>query len=327
MRLCNQYSTKQKPLHSSVEKMIGDGNATLNGSWRTPIIGLKSLKVATKERNRQHQHPKRMEQQMQLHPQSQVGSLARQTETPLQALVKSAISSIRSQSVKESLKPEISKRALALRSSTTPIEVTQVFNPDLQTQLACVKDVSKIHDIEGVPTLKVLEQAFGTKYASRVWIKTQMSIVNDFSGTKEKLNDMQLDALCDQILVEYAGLNLMEFACFCSRLRSGKYEQFYGSVDPTRILTSLESFVDDWRTDLYKADQERERIRKEKEYEESRKNSISLEDWLATKPEEERDEIRARFGLLKKAAEAEDGGKITRAVKTVAKSVAEILKP
>lgn len=224
------------------------------------------------------------------------------------------------------MKPEISKRALALRNSSTPLDVTNAFNPDLQVDLAGVKDLSKIHDVEGVPTLKVLEQAYGTKYASRVWIKTQIAIVNDFSGTKEKLDDAQMDSLCDQILVEYAGLNLLEFCCFCSRLRSGKYEKFYGSVDPMRILTSLEDFIDDWRTDLYRANAERERIEREREYEESRKNAISFEDWIAKYPEEEQQEIRARFGMLKKVADAEDG-KIKRAVKSVAQSVADILKP
>lgn len=86
----------------------------------------------------------------------------------------------------------------------------------------------------------MLEQAYGQEYASRVWIKTQLVILNDFVGVKNKLEDFQINPLCDQILVEYGGLNLLEFCLFMARLRSGKYEQFYGSVDPMLILKSLD---------------------------------------------------------------------------------------
>lgn len=214
---------------------------------------------------------------------------------------------------------------MALRNSSTPVEVLTAFNTNLQIDLACVKDIATIHEVEGVPTLKILEQAYGAKYASRVWIKTQLTIVNDFSGTKEKLNDMQIDSLCDQILVEYAGLNLLEFCCFCSRLRSGKYAQFFGSVDPMRILSSLEEFVNDWSADINRAVLEREKIERQREDEEMRKNAVPFEVWLAKHPPEEQEEIRARFGMLKKTQESD--GMIKRNIKSTAKAIGDILSP
>lgn len=125
----------------------------------------------------------------------------------------------------------------------------------------------------------MLQQAYGAEYASRVWIKTQIVVVNDFIGVKEKMNDIQLNTLCDQILVEYGGLNLLEFALFCSRLRSGKYESFYGSVDPMRIMQSLEDFMEDRRRDINKAVEVEEKIRKEKELKEHRKTAITYEQY------------------------------------------------
>ena len=120
----------------------------------------------------------------------------------------------------------------------------------------------------------MLEQAYGEEYASRVWIKTQIVVLNDFVGVKNKLDDCQINPLCDQILVEYGGLNLLEFCLFVARLRSGKYEQFYGSVDPMLILKSLDSFMEDRRLDINRnveAIEKEKKKREEAENEEYRK--------------------------------------------------------
>lgn len=187
-----------------------------------------------------------------------------QNEMPLTALVKSVISSVRSQSVSRTTTPEISQRSLALRKSYNIIQITDAYNPDLQVHVAAVNDVYLLYNQKDTPTLRMLEQAYGQEYASRVWIKTQLVILNDFVGVKNKLEDFQINPLCDQILVEYGGLNLLEFCLFMARLRSGKYEQFYGSVDPMLIMKSLEEFMDDRRRDINRNVEEQERIERQK---------------------------------------------------------------
>ena len=187
-----------------------------------------------------------------------------QNGMPLTALVRSAISSIRSQSVSRTTTPEISQRSLALRKTYNIIQITEAYNPDLQVHVAAVNDVYLLYNQKETPTLRMLEQAYGQEYASRVWIKTQLVILNDFVGVKNKLEDFQINPLCDQILVEYGGLNLLEFCLFMARLRSGKYEQFYGSVDPMLILKSLEEFMADRREDINRNVAEHERIERQK---------------------------------------------------------------
>lgn len=187
-----------------------------------------------------------------------------QSEMPLTALVKSVISSVRSQSVSRTTTPEISQRSLALRKTYNIIQITEAYNPDLQVHVAAVNDVYLLYNQKETPTLRMLEQAYGQEYASRVWIKTQLVILNDFVGVKNKLEDFQINPLCDQILVEYGGLNLLEFCLFMARLRSGKYEQFYGSVDPMLILKSLEEFMADRRDDINRNVAEQERIERQK---------------------------------------------------------------
>lgn len=123
----------------------------------------------------------------------------------------------------------------------------------------------------------MLEQAYGQEYASRVWIKTQLVILNDFVGVRNKLDDNQINRLCDQILLEYGGLNLYEFCLFMARLRSGKYEMFYGSVDPMVIFKSLESFMEDRRRDINRnveAQEKAEQMKKDAEAEEYRKKMM-----------------------------------------------------
>lgn len=212
-----------------------------------------------------------------------------QNEMPLTALVKSVISSVRSQSVSRTTTPEISQRSLALRRTYNIIQITEAYNPDIQVQVAAVNDVYLLYNQNDTPTLRMLEQAYGQEYASRVWIKTQLVILNDFVGVKNKLEDFQINPLCDQILVEYGGLNLLEFCLFMARLRSGKYEQFYGSVDPMLILKSLDEFMEDRRRDIKRNVDAIEKAQNEKEQEERRKNSISFEEWYNRLSEEEKE--------------------------------------
>ena len=153
---------------------------------------------------------------------------------------------------------------MALRKTYNIIQITEAYNPDLQVHVAAVNDVYLLYNQKETPTLRMLEQAYGQEYASRVWIKTQLVILNDFVGVKNKLEDFQINPLCDQILVEYGGLNLLEFCLFMARLRSGKYEQFYGSVDPMLILKSLEEFMADRREDINRNVAEHERIERQK---------------------------------------------------------------
>ncbi len=135
----------------------------------------------------------------------------------------------------------------------------------------------------------MLEQAWGIEYVSRVLIKTHLIGVSDFVGVKTKMEELQMDELCDQIAMEYGDLNVLEFICFCARLRSGKYETFYGNIDPMQITKSLETFYEDRRYDINKAWAAEERERQAKEWEESRKNAISFDEWYEGLSDEEKE--------------------------------------
>lgn len=190
---------------------------------------------------------------------------------------------------------EICPRALALRNESRPTEILTIYHLGLQTELVQCKDLSILNGVKETPTFSILEQAWGLEYVSRVLIKTHLLGVSNFVGVKTKMEDWQMDELCDQIAMEYDDLNILEFVCFCSRLRSGKYETFYGTIDPAQITKSLAEFYEDRRDDINRAWAKAEKERQEKEWEESRKNAISFEEFWTGLSDEEKE----KYGHLK----------------------------
>ncbi len=143
-----------------------------------------------------------------------------------------------------------------------------------------------------VPSLKVLAEAYDEE-TYIIWMKAQLIKINEFVGTKEKLSTDQMEELAIQILHEYGYLNLFEFIIFCGRLRSGSYEEFYGSIDPMRVLKSLKSFCYDRRCDLDKVYREREA--EQKRLEEKNRVAISFDDWYESLLPEKQEEVKVNL--------------------------------
>ena len=123
--------------------------------------------------------------------------------------------------------------------------------------MAAFPTILSAYHTKNIPAIVHLAQAYDEDVAVK-WIQDQLLQVNEFAGVKAKLSDMQLDELAIQIRLEYGYLNLLEFILFCARLRSGRYEDFYGSVDPMRILKSLDSFYADRKIEINREAEVRE---------------------------------------------------------------------
>ncbi len=174
--------------------------------------------------------------------------------------------------------------------------------------MAAFPTILEAHNAKNIPAIVHLAQAYDENVAVR-WIQDQLLQVNEFAGVKSKLSDMQLDELAIQIRLEYGYLNLFEFILFCARLRSGRYEDFYGSVDPMRILKSLDAFCADRRSEIWKEAQIKEKEERDREYEESRKNSIPFDVWYRRLSEEEKEKVRDTPYLGGRAKEIDEENK------------------
>lgn len=196
-----------------------------------------------------------------------------------------------------------------LTETYSPTSFCETYNPDLQSRLMIVKSIAELSMIDGCPKLGDVTLAYGLEGA-RAWLKCHLLKVNGFVGVKQKITDEQLLDLSDQIACEYPYLNIAELCCFFGRLRSGKYEEFFGAVDPMQILKSLDTFCRDRRKDILKAEQIADAIKMENRIKERAKHSVTLEQYLKnrngmmkvtiywiTKDEDLRMRIRERFGI------------------------------
>ena len=133
-----------------------------------------------------------------------------------------------------------------------------------------------ISDRPDIPTLSEVAYAYGNDGVAVDWIKAQLEVVNGFSNVQQRLTTEQLIAIGEQIFGLYPDLNLLEFSLFCGRLRRGKYEKWYGSVDGQKILVSLDAFMKDRMNDHYRKLEEEDRRRKEEEMSKPRVSPLQL---------------------------------------------------
>lgn len=224
-----------------------------------------------------------------------MGTELKRTSQPQQlcSLIKQQVSSMTLKKRTDCI-IEVSKAAMELRKSMKPSDIIKAYNPDLQSQaMAAFPTIDKANEVES-PKLGVMSEAFPERVIDQrtgetvkdmavAWMEGQLLVVSMFCGAREKMNEWQSKALCTQIISEHPQLTLMEFILFCARLRSSVYGKFYGSIDPAEILGSLSAFLKDRNRDLWKRQDEEEKLRKEREWEESRRTAISYEEYLRRK--------------------------------------------
>ena len=208
---------------------------------------------------------------------------------PLMSIVKSAISTLTSQRYNRSGKQK-SERALILSRDYSPAETLCAYGAGLQSRLpGLCPSIHLATEQPDVPTIRMLADAYDEE-TYIVWMRAQFIKLNEFIGTKEKLSTEQMSELSLQILYEYSYLNLFEIILFFGRLRSGEYEDFYGSIDPMLLLKSLKQFCADRRNDLDKVHNERERIRQREE--EARHPPVTFDKWFDSLPPDKQEEVR-----------------------------------
>ena len=156
-----------------------------------------------------------------------------------------------------------------------------IFNPDNQKFFFKNEQMAFMG---GYPTLAQINKAYGDT-ASQQWLIAQLVNLSEFAGAKDKMSGGQLAMLSDIISTTYCHLKITELMLFFYNFKLGKYEEFYGSVDPMAITKSLREFMKERNVAIYryelkmKADNERQ----------SKQNAITFEEYCKTngiKPED-----------------------------------------
>jgi hypothetical protein len=86
--------------------------------------------------------------------------------------------------------------------------------------------------------------------------------LSEFSGTQNKLTPSQMNQLAPMIYAEAYALNFAELGLFFNRIKTGHYGEFYGAVDPIKIMTFLNQFMNERSISIEKYNNERSQEKK-----------------------------------------------------------------
>lgn len=125
-------------------------------------------------------------------------------------------------------------------SYPTPQSLFVAYSRDMQVPLIGIEH-SALAMREDVPTLFDVANLYAETNAIS-WLKIQFATISDFAGANNKMNAMQLETLARMVLTQYQHYNLAEIAHFIGRFNAAFYEEFYGSVDPVKIMKAMKIY-------------------------------------------------------------------------------------
>lgn len=146
------------------------------------------------------------------------------------------------------------------------------FNPSVQLYAVTHPEYSVTNT--SVPSLSVVSSVYGPK-VTQAWLEIQLRDLMEFVGVKDKMSPMQIMQTATIILTKYYYLKLSELMVFFMKMKSGEFGEFYGVVDPQKILSVFPQFLW-WRGMMIEKVAKEEEARKEKL---SMKDAITIEDW------------------------------------------------
>lgn len=91
------------------------------------------------------------------------------------------------------------------------------------------------------PTLAKLSQDFGPNVPS-AWLVPQLTDLSEFCGCKQKFTAFQMKQCALIIAQTYYYLKVSELMLFFYQFKQGRYGQFYGAIDPIKIMSALQDF-------------------------------------------------------------------------------------
>ncbi len=132
------------------------------------------------------------------------------------------------------------------------------------------------------PTLHEVDEAYGSESVIH-WLKIHFNNLNDYIGARERMDLEQINEVSFLFLYECGVLKISEVAFFFIQIKNGRFGEFYGSVDPLKIMTAKNRFMEERQRELHKYRIAKEKAEREAERERSRQNAVTYEQYLALK--------------------------------------------
>lgn len=155
------------------------------------------------------------------------------------------------------------------------------FNPDLQIVIAA--NVERAFTGNS-PSLTVVKHSYSEQVLI-VWILAQLENINDFCGVLNKMTIAQMENLARIIVVEYHYFKISELMLFFYRFKCGKYGQFYGVIDPQKLISAIQVFASDRISETRSIETRRQQEELNRMRDEWRRSTtaISYEEYLKQK--------------------------------------------
>lgn len=155
----------------------------------------------------------------------------------------------------------------------------ETFNPDLQK--VCAENLERTFTGDA-PTINALKSAYNDKQVT-VWVVAQLENINQYTGTKSKMEFHQMMMLAEVILTEYGYLKASELLLFFFQFKAGRFGELYGSVDPIRISSALVEFASYRRDMIARILLKQEEEKKQEEREKHDREAITWEEYKKRK--------------------------------------------
>lgn len=123
------------------------------------------------------------------------------------------------------------------------------------------------------PTLARLAKDYG-RNCPVMWLSAQLYALNEYAGSR-KMDTAQIEDAARTLSVAWYYLKVSEIMLFLTRVKSGRYGDFYGSVDAIRLGAMCEQF----QKERVAAYDRRERELARQRIEQGAKDAISREEY------------------------------------------------
>lgn len=164
----------------------------------------------------------------------------------------------------------------------TYILFAERFNPSIQAKLLQIKaDYVYCYNTQ-YPTLASASLAY-THEGIINWLKIQFNNLNDFVGVREKMTTEQIIEVATLFCFDCYFLNIAETALFFLKFKTGQFGEFYGSVDPLKIMSAKNQFLNERIAAINRFEATQAQQEAEKKREEWSKKAITYQEYLSLK--------------------------------------------
>lgn len=166
---------------------------------------------------------------------------------------------------------------VTVKSDGQKVALMRLYNPSMQVKYGshperCVTG--------NAPSLAKIRKEYGGQ-AALDWLRIELNDYQNFVAVKDE-NETPPEILGEMaalVLSEFYFLKLSELMLFFKWLKTGRYGDIYGRINPTSFFRALRSFVSERNMMIERLEQ----AEREKKWEEERKNVISHEEYIGGK--------------------------------------------